>query len=644
MSKSRPSPISGSRPRTSVSPRIAPALEIFTSHPDLWFAVASACWVMLLYRHVLGAAFVYDDVPQIQKNAALTSWHSVLGYFRSEVPFSNEFRGFGGSFYRPLFWFSLAVDRAVYGLNANGYHVTNLLLHWANGFLAFLLLKRLRISTFVAAVVGFTWLGLPINTEVVAWISGRPIALAFLFVLLSLLSAEWYLRANQVLPLLGYAIASLASLLSHEIGILTLPLTCVLAYATKPALRRWLVLSSVGLTTDAIYLWLRHLAGAHLSLGSPTLIEFASTFWKYVVWILLPLRMSVERSTDVPTDSSLIATAAAFVGFMALVILAARLRDKMPEVSAGLACLCIALAPFCGVLPIYQGMAERYAYVAGLALVLATAALVFRIRNRARVLAFGAVIGWVFWGALRLNARVLDWRDEVLLYASSLNATPRSAVLLYNLGAAYAEEGRGSAAADYYRRAIALKPDYTAAMVNLGNLFEHEGNYSEAASFYKRAISIDPRDPDVWVNLGDVYLQLSLIQEAESAYARAINLKPNDVDAIINLGAARQLSGNFAGATQAYQRAIAVDPNQAVAYCDLGAALLQHGNTEAAREQLTKAIEHNPAYAPAYFDFGVLYERTGQRDRAIEMYQKALQLQPDYQRALTNLERLQSRR
>lgn len=599
--------------------------------------------MMLLYRHVIGAGFVYDDVAQIPKNAALTSWHSVIGYFRSAVPFNNEFRGFGGSFYRPLFWLSLAIDRAVFHLNATGYHLTNLTLHWGNGFLAFLLLKKLRISTLLAAAVCFIWLGLPINTEVVAWISGRAIALAFLLLLMALLSAVWYLRSNGILPLLAYALASFASLLSHEIGVLTLPLTWLLAHAARATPRRWFVLTGAGLITDAIYFSLRHLAGAHLSLGVPNVIGFASTFWKYVLWIFLPLRMSVERSTNVPTNNSLIATATGFAGILALVFAAMRTRNRLPEVSAGLACLCIALAPFCGIVPIYQGMAERYTYVAAFGLVLAITALVFRLRNRARVVALCAVLSWVFWGALRLNARVLDWHDEISLYSSSLKATPRSAILLYDLGAAYADEGNVSAAADDYQRAIALNPDYTSAIINLGNVLQHEGHDSEAADLYKRAISIDPRDPDIWVDLGDVYLQLSLNQEAENAYARAIALKPNDVDAMIDLGAALQRSGKYSAATQAYQRAIATDPNQAPAYCDLGAVLLQQGNKQAAREQLMKAIEHNDAYAPAYLDLGVLYEQTGERDLAIEMYRKALQLQPDYQHALANLQRLESR-
>jgi protein O-mannosyl-transferase len=617
-------------------------LTAVASGSDLWFAIISACWVALLYRHVIGAAFVYDDVPQIQHNAALLSWHSAGQYARAAVPFNSEFRGFGGSFYRPLFWFSLALDRSLWGLHAIGFHLTNLVLHWANGLLAFLLLKRLRVSSLLSAAVSICWLGLPIDAEVVAWISGRAISLAVLFLLIALLCADWYRRSNKIVALLAYAIASFGALLSHEIGILTLPLACLILYATNAVPRRWLVLSGVGVAVAAVYLWLRHLRGAHLSSGVAVIIGSGISFWKYIGWMLLPLRMSIERSTDVPTDTP-VTTAAASIGVLALFIAILQLRSKLPEVAAGLAWLCIALSPFCGIVPIYQGMAERYTYLAALGLVLAIAGLSSHLESWTRSLVLYALILWVSWGVWRLNARVLDWRDEISLYAKSLEATPKSSVLLYNLGVALAEAGDASKAAVYYQRAIDLNPQYTSAFINLGNLFQSQGNYSQSAALYERAISLDPRDPDAWVNLGTLYLQLALNQQAKIAYENAIALKSNDVEAIIDLGAALQRLGDLSGAEQAYQRAIAVDPSQAPAYCDLGALLLQEGNVGAAREMLIKALEHNLSYAPAYFDLGVLYEQTGSRGLAIEMYKKALDIQPDYEHARSNLERMEAR-
>jgi tetratricopeptide (TPR) repeat protein len=620
--------------------RIKSELEAFAHYPDLWFAIISACWVALLYRHVIGDGFVYDDVAQIQNNPALTSWHSVWGYARNAVPFNSEFRGIGGSFYRPLFWFSLALDRVLWGLNATGFHLTNLLLHWANGLLAFFLLRRSREPIFLSGAVCIIWLGLPINTEVVAWISGRSIALAVLFLLTSLMSADWYLRSHRIVALLCYATASFGSLLSHEIGILTLPMTCLLLYAAAPMRRNWIRLAGVGLAVDGVYLQLRHAAGGHLSSGTPLLSGFGIAFWKYVRWMLLPLGMSIERSTDVPANGHPMMTVAAFIGLLVLLIAILHLRHKQPEAAAGLMWLCIALFPFCGIVPIYQGMAERYAYLAALGLALAVVGLLSNLKNGTRSVVLGTVILWLLWGVWRLNARVLDWREEISIYSKSLEATPKSSILLFNLGVVFAEAGDDAKAADYYRRAISFKPNYTSAIINLGSLLQRQGNYSQSAALYQRAISLDPQDPDAWVNLGNLYLQLASNQQAKCAYEKAIALKSNDFEAFIGLGAALQRSSDFSAAEQAYWHAIAIDPSQASAYGNLGALFLQQGKLAAAREELARAIEHNRSYAPAYFDLGVMYEQTGRCDLAIEMYKKALDIQPDYQHARSKIERI----
>src|SRR5689334_14067093 len=113
-------------------------------HATACFAVASAVWVFLIYRGALVGAFLYDDVPQIVSNAALLSWRQTLDYFLSPVAFNSEYLSVGGSFYRPLLWLSLALDRRTWGPNPLAFHFVNLALHWTNGLLLFTLLRRAR--------------------------------------------------------------------------------------------------------------------------------------------------------------------------------------------------------------------------------------------------------------------------------------------------------------------------------------------------------------------------------------------------------------------------------------------------------------------------------------------------------------------
>jgi protein O-mannosyl-transferase len=612
------------------------------SHATLSFAVLSLLWVLLLYRNVLGAPFVYDDLSQVRDNPALGSWSSALEYFRLPVSFSNQYRGAGGSFYRPVFWLSLALDRHLWGLNPLGFHLTNLLLHWLNGLLGFLLLRRLRVSLYIAAAASQVWLALPINAEAVAWVSGRVLPLACFFLLLSLLAAVAYLDSGHRWLLFGYGAACLAALLSHEAGILALPFMLLVAYCRDQRFRpSWWPLCGAGLIAGILYALARQIVGAHLSTGHPQLPAVGAVLAKYLYWMLLPLHMSIERSTSFPRAEPLINFAASGLLLIALIGIIP-VRRKLPAVAAGLAWLIIALLPYCGVIYLYQGMAERYTYLAAQGLVFALVALAWQLRPQPSLLriAAAAILLWTLWGAWRLNARVLDWRDEEVLYQTSLQTTPASSILLYNLGVVAGEGGRLDQAAAFYRRALALNPRYASAALNLGNTLRSQGRLEEAIALYQTAISLDPNNPDAWMNLGNVYLAMGSTGNARSAYNQAIALKPNNVEAVINLGVVFQQLGDIPAAKQQYQRAIAIDPSQPAAYCNLGALLLRQGDHESASRQFLQAIELDPIYAPAYFDLGVLYEQTGRPELAIPMYERALQLKPDYDHARTNLQAL----
>ncbi len=444
--------------------------------------------------------------------------------------------------------------------------------------------------------------------------------------------------------LICYFVAGLGALLSHEAGVLVLPLTALVVYARDRTLKRsQLPLAGAAISIAVMYSSMRYFAGAKLPISSPAFFSFGLSFFKYLEWMLFPVHMSVERSSDVPQNSlSFTAVGALFV-IAALFLLIFGLRNRWPKLAAGLAWTSISLLPFCGLIFIYQGMAERYDYVASGGLAFAAGALVLRVRKPVRPVILSLVILWALWGVWRLDARVADWSDETSLYKASLNATPKSSVLFYNLGIASAEAGDPRSAINYYQRAIAINPEYVSAMLNLGNLYRAQARYSDAIALYRHAMALDPRSPDPWIDLGNAYAQEGSPEKAENAYETALRLKPDDTRAIINLGATLQQLGNLSAAKQQYERAISVDPNQAAVYCDLGALLVQQGNADMAVEQFTKAVEVDPSYSPAYFDLGVLYQRTGNSDLAAQMYQKALQIKPDYEKARVNLERLRGK-
>jgi Flp pilus assembly protein TadD len=587
--------------------RVAPWCR---SHPVAIYVLASLLWTTLLYAHAVTAGFAsYDDGPQIVQNPSLSSIAASLKYFKSPVSFASDLRGSGGSFYRPLFWLSLAIDEKLWGLNPAGFHLTNLLLHWLSGLFLFLLLRRLNVSSISSALASLLWISLPINSEAVAWISGRPYCLAACFLLLGMLFAERYLSRPAAKYLAGCCLAAFCALFSHEEGVLIVGFTLLLIIAKHEGKSRSaLVLSGASVISILLYFWLRHAAGAAGVTAKGTIASFGLFFWKYLGWMVLPIHMSVERSTDTPPPGW---SGRALAAWLCLALACAVLilvHRKIPKLVVGFAWMGIGLLPFCGLVPIYQGMAERYTYVASVGLALLVVVLGADSQVRLRPFVLGSIAAWALWGVYRLETRISDWSDAARLYEHSLQATPRSAKLHYNLGAVLEGRKDFAQAGDEYNKAIGLEPNYEPALAGLGN----------------------------------VDLNLGRATEASQMFQKALRLNPDDVKAVTNYGTALQALGEFDAAKAQFQRAISLVPDNDDAYCDLGVLLFQTGDAGGAILQFDQAAKINPSDPTPLFDLAAIYEKSGRPDLAVKLYERVLQLSPGDPDAISALQSLRT--
>ena len=96
--------------------------------------------------------------------------------------------------WHPLTWLSHMLDSQLYGLNAGGHHLTNILIHTATTLLLFLLLRQMTgflwRSAFVAAVFAIH----PLRVESVVWIAERKDVLSGLFFVLTVAVYVRYAR------------------------------------------------------------------------------------------------------------------------------------------------------------------------------------------------------------------------------------------------------------------------------------------------------------------------------------------------------------------------------------------------------------------------------------------------------------------
>src|SRR5438093_1955133 len=175
--RSRPQPTSTTRP---------------PSQGARWWRIALILIAgALVYRNSVSAPFMFDDLGAIVDNARIRELRPAVALFpERESPTAG----------RPVVNLSFAINYALGGLDASGYHITNIAVHLAVAIVLFLLVRRTldlpsipdplrHRSLHVALAVSLLWTVHPLNSEVVDYITQRTESLMALFYLLTMYCA-----------------------------------------------------------------------------------------------------------------------------------------------------------------------------------------------------------------------------------------------------------------------------------------------------------------------------------------------------------------------------------------------------------------------------------------------------------------------
>lgn len=87
-----------------------------------------------------------------------------------------------------------------------------------------------------------------------------------------------------------------------------------------------------------------------------------------------------------------------------------------------------------------------------------------------------------------------------------------------------AHRRKAELAAEAYKQALRIKPDYAEAHRGLGTAYLSMQRHSEALEAYKKAIAYDPKNPIMHIGLGYVYLDMSDYERALEQHKAALRL------------------------------------------------------------------------------------------------------------------------
>jgi protein O-mannosyl-transferase len=586
--------------------------------------------------------------------------------------------------YQPLSWLTFSLDYLLWGMNAFGYHLTNILLHSANAVLFFFVtLRLLEIAAPISSAVvlnlaaGFSALLFaihPLRVESVAWATERRDVLSAFFLLLTVLS---YLKAAGLETkntsgrrwLAVSAVLYVLSLLSKASG-MTLPL--VLLVLDVYPLRRLGGSTGKWFGADARRVWLEKLpffiaaaaagavaltaqqkAGALVSTETHDLAGrmaqglYGITF--YMVKTLQPTDLAPLY--EIPSELDLFQWR---IIFAAIVFLLFSLgffaaRRRWPAAMASWIAYLLLLAPVLGIAQSgLQLVADRYSYLSCMVWAILFATLLVRLWRpsmngvpRPGIAAlFIAIPLLVLFGLGSLTWRQTEiWHDSETLWNHALAVSPSGMANLH-VGRFIAQRGDLAEGEKHLRRAVKFNPKNDVFQSNLALVLARQGNLPEATEHFRHALEINPGDPATLNNMGITLAQQGKLDEAIEHFQRSLEIKPKDASGHTNMANLLLDRGDVDGATKHLRVAIEIDPADADNHDTLAIISAKRGNLAEATEYLRRVVELKPADAAAANNLAITLAKQGRLDEAAQRFEAALRIDPNFAEAHAGLARV----
>jgi tetratricopeptide (TPR) repeat protein len=597
------------------------------------------------FGRIAGNDFVnYDDNKYIIEN------NHIKAGINSEI-IKWAFTAVVSANWHPLTLLSHTLDWSLFGANASGHHLINLLLHIGSVLFLFFLLKRMTMNLWSSAFVAALFAMHPLRVESVAWVAERKDVLSMFFGLASIYAyacyAESYKLSKYLLCLILFALGLMAKPM-----LVTLPF--VLLLLDYWPLGRWqkVISAPVGnrshlagrllgekapfiflaIVSSIVTLWAQNKDGAVASMENlPFLLRVLNAIISYVFYLGKTF-WPVDLSVFYPYESyfplwQLLASCFILTGITIVVIYAIK---KLPFLFVGWFWYLGTMIPVIGLVQVgSQAMADRYTYLPsiGIAIMLAWGIplLFTRADIRKKILFLAAITFLVIMSVLTWK-QCGYWKNSIMLFSHALRVTKDNFVAHNCFASAVVEKGRIEEAIEHYNKSIRLKPDYVDAYNNRGIAYTKLGRYQLAIEDYNKAIHLKPDNPDVYYNRGNAYTKLGQYQLAIEDYNKSIRLKPDNPDAYSNRGDIYIKLGQYQMAIEDYNKAINLKPDNPDAYNNRGTIYTKLGQYQLAIEDFNNAIRLNPDDADTYFNRGFVYFNQGNIISGCEDAKKACEL------------------
>ena len=532
----------------------------------------------------------FDDNAYVTENSHIQSGITLDGF---RWAFSTRY----ADLWNPLVWLSFMFDYQLHGLNAGGYHLTNLILHVMSALLLFWLFNRMTGAIWRSAFVAALFALHPLHVESVAWIAERKDVLSAFFWMLTLCLYVYYTEKPVIRRYLLVLLCFACALMSKPM-VITLPIVMILLdYWPLDRLQSRKIVTNMPevmsvstnkgkkknkLKKEALK---KNISPPHDRKLSEPRIAGIIPLWQlkekipfFILSVVIVIITLYNPNTldmpdtpylkQFPLISRLANAPVAFVTYLE--------KTFWPHDMA-------VFYPFSEQIPLWQVLG------ASLLILIITTAVIVMIKRLPYLFT-----GWLWFsitiapviGIIQVSitapyamadryhylpsiglAVMLAWGIPALIKSEEIRKKilfPAGIIFLAILSfLSWNQCGYWKNSINLLSHTLKVTDNNWLAYNNRGVVYKGLGNYRQAIEDYNRAIEIKPDYAEAYNNRGNAYNGLGNYRQAIEDYNRAIEIKPDYADAYNNRGIAYNSLGNYRQAIEDYDRAIEIKPGYA---------------------------------------------------------------------------------
>jgi tetratricopeptide (TPR) repeat protein len=554
-----------------------------------------------VYRPYPGAGFVLDAQYVVERNPLIKSPDLYGQIFTSGFfePYKSS-PSINFNYYRPLVTASYVPDYWIWGGEAAGYRLTNVLIHFLNCLLVYFLVLLLLEESRVAVLCAFFFAVLPVHEWVVNYVVGRGDLLQCFFSLLALIALVRYLRKGGVGWMVAGKLAFIAALLCREAAVLFPVYAGMVIWFQSRKMKRVLRLLMPFIGISLLYylgrqllfpVMAREVSGfspAVLGEGIARSFEYAVRFW--VPWPLL-------HKVPYLADSVVVQISFVFIVFAAGAAVIAGRKEKKPKEGLFLAAgwMLAGAAPFFLAGPLIKRLgpylSEHFLYFPSIGFVIFLSLVLVSLRSpAARKLSTVALAAYyvfivTFSGSFWKNEEMLlrrvretekgrptvavrqllmkydDDIERVLELGQATGVPAVQSRWLHRAGHLYRTRGEEAKAGEYFDKALEANPANLDALNERAVLYLETGRWEEGIALLRRSAALDATYPETYRLLGEAFYRRGEFVQAIAFFRAARDYAPDSGTVVLHLAMASFFTGDAAEYARHMESAFKIHPD-----------------------------------------------------------------------------------